>query len=44
MDMNMGMSKMKTTSEATEVKKGSIPASTFEIPSGYEKKASPFKR
>jgi hypothetical protein len=35
---------MKTSSEAIEVKKGAIPASTFEIPAGYEKKPSPFKR
>jgi hypothetical protein len=26
------------------VKKGAIPDSTFEIPSGYSKKPSPFKR
>lgn len=44
MDMNMGMAKMKTSSEAIEVKRGAIPASTFEIPAGYEKKPSPFKR
>jgi uncharacterized protein DUF4412 len=44
MDVDMGMMKMKTTSEATEVKKGPIPASTFEVPAGYKKKASPFKR
>jgi hypothetical protein len=44
MDTNMGMAKMKTSSEAIEVKKGAIPASTFEIPAGYEKKPSPFKR
>lgn len=44
MDTNMGMAKMKTSSEAIEVKKGAIPASTFEIPAGYEKKSSPFKR
>lgn len=43
MDMNMGMAKMKTSSEAIEVKKGPIPASTFEVPAGYERKASPFK-
>lgn len=43
MDTNMGMAKMKTSSEAIEVKKGAIPASTFEIPAGYEKKPSPFK-
>jgi hypothetical protein len=35
---------MHVTSEATEVRKGAIPASTFDIPAGYKKKASPFKR
>ncbi|HSD73054.1 MAG TPA: DUF4412 domain-containing protein [Thermoanaerobaculia bacterium] len=44
MDTNMGMAKMKTSSEAIEVRKGAIPASTFEIPAGYEKTPSPFKR
>jgi hypothetical protein len=44
MDVDMGMVKMTTTSEATEIKKGAIPASTFDIPSGYAKKPSPFKR
>jgi hypothetical protein len=34
--------KQHTLSEATEVKKGPIPASTFEIPAGYKKKPSPF--
>ena len=44
MDMDMGMTKVRSTSEATEVKKGAIPASTFDVPAGYTKKASPFKR
>ena len=44
MDVDMGMTKMSTTSEATEVKKGPIPASTFDIPTGYKKKPSPFTR
>ena len=44
MDADMGMVKMQVTSEATEVKKGAIPASTFDVPAGYKKKASPFKR
>jgi hypothetical protein len=44
MDVDMGMAKMATVSEAIEVKKGAIPDSTFEIPSGYSKKPSPFKR
>jgi len=32
-----------TTTEATEVKKGAIPASAFEVPAGYKKKDSPVK-
>ncbi|HEV8611300.1 MAG TPA: DUF4412 domain-containing protein [Thermoanaerobaculia bacterium] len=44
MDVDMGMVKMNTTSEAVEVKKGAIPASTFDVPAGYAKKPSPFKR
>jgi hypothetical protein len=31
-------------SEATEIKKGPVPASVFEIPAGYKKKDSPFKK
>jgi hypothetical protein len=34
----------ETKSEATEIKKGPVPASAFEIPAGYRKKDSPFKR
>ena len=44
MDVDMGVMKMKTLSEATEVKKGPIPDSVFEIPAGYKKGKSPFKR
>ena len=44
MDVNMGMAKVATSSEAIEVKKGAIPDSTFEIPAGYKKKPSPFTR
>jgi hypothetical protein len=44
MDVDMGMVKMNTTSEAVEVKKGAIPASTFDLPAGYAKKPSPFKK
>jgi hypothetical protein len=44
MDVDMGMMKMRTSSEATEIKKGAIPASTFDLPAGYKKKSSPFKR
>jgi hypothetical protein len=40
----MGMARMQVESEATEVRKGAIAASTFDIPAGYKKKSSPFKR
>ncbi|HEX9636405.1 MAG TPA: DUF4412 domain-containing protein [Acidobacteriota bacterium] len=45
MGINIKMMGMKTDtlSEATEVRKGPIPASAFEIPAGYKKKNSPFK-
>jgi hypothetical protein len=43
-DVDMGMAKIQTSSEAIEVKKGAIPASTFDLPAGYAKKPSPFKR
>lgn len=44
MDMDLGMMKQQTLSEATEVKKGAIPDSTFDVPAGYKKKPSPFKK
>ena len=44
MDADMGMAKIQTSSEATDVNKGPIPASTFDLPAGYAKKPSPFKR
>jgi hypothetical protein len=44
MDIDMGVVKQTTLSEATEVKKGPIPESVFEIPAGYKKTKSPFKR
>jgi Domain of unknown function (DUF4412) len=44
MEADMGMARVHVESEATEVRKGAIPASTFEVPAGYKKKASPFKR
>ena len=44
MDADMGVMKIQTSSEATEVKKGAIPASTFDLPAGYAKKPSQFKR
>jgi len=34
----------QTLEEATEVRKGPIPASTFDIPSGYKKVRAPFER
>lgn len=39
----MGMN-LKVVSEATEVRKGPIPASTFEPPAGYKKKKSPYAK
>jgi len=39
----MGM-KLHTTSEATEVRPGPIPAGTFDPPAGYKQKKSPFKQ
>ncbi|MEO8349497.1 MAG: DUF4412 domain-containing protein [Acidobacteriota bacterium] len=44
MDVDMGMVKISSTSEAVEVKKGTIADSVFEIPAGYKKGKSPFKR
>jgi hypothetical protein len=38
------MVKSDITSEATEIRKGPIPDSTFEVPAGYKKKDSPFKK
>lgn len=43
MSMKMMGVKQETTTEATEVKKGAIPAAAFEVPSGYKKKDSPFQ-
>jgi len=36
--------KVDSLTEATEVKRGPIPASTFAIPAGYKMRDSPFKR
>ena len=44
MDVDLGVVKQRHLSEATEVKKGPIPESTFEVPAGYKKGKSPFKR
>ncbi len=38
------MSRTETVSEATEVRKGSIPASVFELPAGYRRKESPYAK
>ena len=42
--VNIMTMKMQIQSEATEIKKGAIPASAFEVPAGYKLKPSPFKR
>jgi len=34
--------KQETLTEATEVRKGAIPADTFAVPAEYKKKKSPF--
>jgi hypothetical protein len=36
--------KQEVRSEATEIKKGPIAASAFEVPAGYKKQESPFKK
>jgi hypothetical protein len=38
------MSRTQSLEEATEVKKGPIPASTFDVPAGYKKTKSPFTK
>ena len=42
-NVNIMTMKMRLASEATEVKKGAIPPSAFDLPVGYKKKDSPFK-
>ena len=42
--VNMMMIRQDVKTEATEVKKGPIPASVFALPAGYTKKDSPFKK
>lgn len=42
MNAKMMMFKINTLTEATEVKKGPIPASAWEVPAGYKKTKSPF--
>ncbi len=36
--------KIRTSSEATEVRKGPIPAGTFDPPPGYKKTKSPYEK
>ena len=43
MHMKMMMASVDTTTEATEVKKGPVAASVFEVPKDYKKKDAPFK-
>jgi hypothetical protein len=42
--MSMMGRKTDTSSEATEVKKGAIPAEAFAIPAGYKQVESPMKK
>ena len=41
--VNMMGTKVNHVSEATEIRKGAIPATAFAIPAGYTKKDAPFK-
>jgi hypothetical protein len=42
MHVKMEGMKQETLTEATEVRKGGIPAATFEVPAAFTKKKSPF--
>lgn len=42
--VNMMAFKMQIDSEATDVRKGAIPASAFVVPAGYRKKDPPFRK
>jgi hypothetical protein len=42
--VSVGPMKIRAEQEATEIRKGAIPASSFAVPAGYKKKNSPFKR
>jgi hypothetical protein len=44
MNYKMMGKQIDNLTEASEVRRGPIPASTFAIPAGYKQKASPFKR
>ena len=41
--VSVGPIKLRADSEATEIKRGAIAASAFQVPAGYKKKDSPFK-
>jgi hypothetical protein len=41
--VNLMAFKMQVASEATEIRKGAIPATAFQLPAGYKKKETPFK-
>jgi hypothetical protein len=42
--VSVGPMKIRADQEATEIKRGAIPASAFQVPAGYKKKDSPFKK
>ena len=42
--VNLMAFKMQLASEAMEVRKGAIPAAAFQLPPGYKKKDTPFKK
>jgi hypothetical protein len=44
MDFKMMMVQQQTLTEASEVKKGTIDAAVFDVPAGFKKVDSPFKR
>lgn len=44
MNVKVMMMKINSSTEATEVRKGPVPASAFDVPAGYKKKESPFKK
>ena len=42
--VNLMAFKVQLVSEATEIRKGAIPATAFQLPAGYKKKDTPFKK
>ena len=42
--VSVGPLKIRAEQEATEVRKGAIPATSFQVPAGYKKKDPPFKK